>query len=113
MDEERREDFVARAREILLAEGFPIEQIRILPAEGAAPAADAAPRDRREIFLACCELLEDGESRSAKDLARLLHDRLPGLTRKEVNSVLAGDARERVFYDRETYTYRLRIPGED
>lgn len=106
-------DLVARAREILLAEGFPIERIRILPASGG---GDAVPGvtlyERRTVFLACCALLEDGAPHAAKELARLLQGQLPGVTRKDVNSALSGDSKDRVAYDRETYTYRLRRPGE-
>ncbi len=116
MAEDGGDDAVAGALAILRDAGFPIERIRILPvggAVGAAPAPGASAYERRDVFLACCAILEDGESRAAKELARLLQGSMPGLTRKDVNSALSGDSKDRVFYDRETYTYRLQRPGED
>ncbi|MFN8516138.1 MAG: hypothetical protein U0841_26830 [Chloroflexia bacterium] len=40
------------------------------------------------------------------DLARVLRGRFPGLTRKQVNSVLSIEGKGRVAYDRENFTYR-------
>ena len=105
-DDER--DYVAEALEILRAEGFPIERIRVLPAEGSASAvATASGIDRAALLDTCCEVLEDGVPRSAKELALDLRKTYPGLTRKDVSSVLTREGQGRVVYDREEYTYAL------
>lgn len=107
MDDER--DFVAEAREILRAEGFPIERIQItLATESRATPGDATSSiDRNALLAACCEVLEDGVPRSAKEFALDLRATFPGLTRKDVSSVLTHEGKGRVVYDREEYTYRL------
>jgi hypothetical protein len=101
-------DDVAAALAILRDAGFPVERIRILPADGAsdAEAAPGAPIDRDALLKACRQILDDGEPRAAKELARLLRAQFPGLTRKDVNSVLSTDGKDVVTYDRTTYTYR-------
>lgn len=109
MAEDNRNDDVAAALAILRDAGFPVERIRILPAASGAPdaeAATAAPLDRDALLKACRALLDDGEPRAAKELARLLRTQFPGLTRKDVNSVLSTDGKDVVTYDRTTYTYR-------
>jgi hypothetical protein len=101
-------DYVADALEILRAEEFPVERIRILPAEGGAPATTTASGvDRAALLDACCEVLEDGVPRSAKEFALDLRKTFPGLTRKDVSSVLSREGQGRVVYDREEYTYTL------
>jgi hypothetical protein len=98
-------DDVAAALAILRDAGFPVERIRILPASGAsdAEAAPSAPIDRDALLKACRQILDDGEPRAAKELARLLRAQFP---RKDVNSVLSTDGKDVVTYDRTTYTYR-------
>jgi hypothetical protein len=106
-------DDVARALAILRDAGFPVERIRILPATGEGEAAaERPPIDRSALLNACAAILDDGEPRAAKELARLLRDRFPGVTRKDVNSILATDGKDRVAYDRATYTYRRWQPGD-
>jgi hypothetical protein len=105
-DDER--DYVNEALEILRAEGFPVEQIRVLPAGGSAPVTvTASGIDRAALLDACCEVLEDGVPRSAKEFALDLRKTFPGLTRKDVSSVLSREGQGRVVYDREEYTYTL------
>ena len=115
MSDEVRDDAVARALAILRDAGFPVERIRILPAADGGEdnvSTPEAPVDRAALLAACRALLDDGEPRAAKELARLLRDQFPGLSRKTVNSVLATDGKDLVVYDRETYTYRLYVvPG--
>jgi hypothetical protein len=110
MAEERHDD-VAAALAILRDAGFPVERIRILPATPDASeqgsADDGPPIDRAALLTACVELLDDGEAHAAKDLARMLRGRFPGLTRKQVNSVLSVEGKDRVAYDRENFTYRV------
>src|SRR3954454_17416150 len=103
-----RTDDVARALAILREADFPVERIRILPAAAGsdAEAAASAPIDRDALLRACREILDDGEPRAAKELARLLRTQFPGVTRKDVNSVLSTDGKDVVTYDRTTYTYR-------
>lgn len=109
-------DHVAAALAILRDAGFPVEHIRILPADDGAdaPTPSAARRDltsdeRAELLAACREALADGQPRSARELLAAVRGQfaLP-LTRKDINSVLAREGKEHVTYDRETYTYRLR-----
>ncbi len=109
MSGDERNDDVAKALEILRAEGFPVERIRILPAaEERAIIADSEGGINRAALLdACCEVLEDGVPRSAKEFALDLRKTFPGLTRKEVSSVLTREGKGRVVYDREEYTYTL------
>ena len=91
MAEDER-DYVAEALEILRAEGFPVDRIRVLPAaRGASPAATGSGIDRDALLAACCEVLEDGVPRSAKEFALDLRKTFPGLTRKEVSSVLSRE----------------------
>ena len=107
MAEDGRNDDVAAALAILRDAGFPVERIRILPAAADdSDAAAAEPLDRDALLRACRALLDDGEPRAAKVLARLLRAQFPGLTRKDVNSVLSTDGKDVVTYDRTTYTYR-------
>jgi hypothetical protein len=109
MADERHDD-VEAAKAILRDAGFPLERIRILPAAaGEADQAggdDGPPIDRAALLDACLETLADGEAHAAKDLARILRGRFPGLTRKQVNSVLSTEGKGRVAYDRENFTYR-------
>jgi hypothetical protein len=99
-------DDVAAALAILHDAGFPVERIRILPA--LASPADVAPTiDRAALLDACCELLEDDVPRSAKEFAIDLRKTFPGLTRKDVSSVLSREGQGRVIYDRDDYTYTL------
>ena len=102
-------DYVAEALEILRAEGFPVEQIQIRPASGgqAEPDTTASGIDRNDVLAACCEVLEDGVPRSAKEFALDLRATFPGLTRKDVSSILTREGKGRVVYDREAYTYSL------
>ncbi len=108
-DDRDDNDDVEAALAILRDAGFPIGRIRILPADTAGERdGDGAP-DRGALLDACLAVLADGEARSAKDLARLVRDRAPGtVTRKDINSVLSREGKERVTYDRETFAYRLR-----
>ncbi len=113
MAEERHDD-VEAALAILRDAGFPVERIRILPV--ATPGAtdqstgdDGPPIDRAALLDACLETLADGEAHAAKDLARVLRGRFPGLTRKQVNSVLSIEGKGRVAYDRENFTYRAAV----
>lgn len=106
-------DLVASAVAILRDAGFPVEQIRVLPAEEpgirAEDEADDTPLDRQALADACCAILADGEPRAAKDLARLVRPQVGvAVNRKDVNSVLSREAKDRVVYDRERFTYRLR-----
>jgi hypothetical protein len=110
MADEQHDD-VAAALAILRDAGFPVERIRILPATPSgttdqATADDGPPIDRAALLDACLETLADGEGHAAKDLARILRGRFPGLTRKQVNSVLSIEGKGRVAYDRENFTYR-------
>lgn len=103
--DDQHED-VNRALAILRDAGFPVERIRIVPAS--AQPADAAPTiDRAALLDACCELLEDDVPRSAKEFALDLRKTFPGLTRKDVSSVLSREGQGRVIYDRDDYTYTL------
>ena len=110
MSDADRDPDVARARAILIAAGFPVERIRILPAAPEVPGGDEgdaeAAIDRPALLAACLAILDDGEPQAAKDLARLLRPRFPGLSRKAVNSVLSVEGKGQVAYDRATYTYR-------
>ena len=99
-------DDVAAALAILRDAGFPIERIRILPAS-ASPAEATSTIDRAALLDACCELLEDDVPRSAKEFAIDLRKTFPGLTRKDVSSVLSREGQGRVIYDRDDYTYTL------
>ena len=108
-DRDDRDD-VEAALAILRDAGFPVERIRILPAATAAgePEGGEAP-DRDALLDASLAILQDGEARAAKDLVRLVRDRVPGaMTRKDVNSVLSREGKDRVTYDRDTHTYRLQ-----
>jgi hypothetical protein len=107
MSGDDRSDPVAAALAILREAGFPVEQIRILPAIGPESAASGAAIDRAALLAACCELLEDGVPRGAKEFALDLRKTFPGLTRKDVSSVLSREGQDRVVYDREAYTYTL------
>jgi hypothetical protein len=108
MAEDKRNDDVARALAILREADFPVERIRIVPAAGGpdTEVAPGTPVDRDALLKACREVLADGEPRAAKELARRLRAEFPGLTRKDVNSVLSTDGKDVVTYDRTTYTYR-------
>lgn len=107
MTDDERDD-VAAALAILRDAGFPVERIRVLPAaERATSAATASEIDRAALLDTCCEVLEDGVPRSAKELALDLRKTFPGLTRKDVSSVLTHEGQGRVVYDREEYTYSL------
>ena len=103
-----RHDDVAAALAILRDAGFPVERIRIVPAVADAGGATAEGSiDRAALLAACCELLEDGVPRAAKEFAADLKKTFPGLSRKDVSSVLSREGRDRVVYDREEYTYTL------
>ena len=109
---EERDDDVAAALAILRDAGFPVERIRVLPAatqeaDEQAAGDDGPPIDRAGLLEACLETLADGGAHAAKDLARVLRGRFPGLTRKQVNSVLSIEGKGRVVYDRENFTYRV------
>ena len=111
MADDQRDD-VQTALAILRDAGFPVERIRILPASdgarsGGEGGADEPTFDRGELLSACLALLADGQQHAAKDLARDLRARFPGITRKQVNSVLSVEGKPDVFYDRATYTYSL------
>ena len=115
---EERQDDVEAALAILRDAGFPVERIRILPAAvpgGASKGDDAGeegpPIDRGALLSACLAILRDGEPHAAKDLARDLRAHFPGVTRKQVNSVLSVEGKGDVFYDRTTFTYSLS-PGD-
>ncbi len=104
-------DVVERAKAILREADFPIEQVRILPAAttGEAGMESEAALDRAALLEACCALLQDGQPRPAKELARLVSQQTGRtMTRKDVNSVLACEGKDRVTYDRDTFTYQLR-----
>ena len=108
-----RNDDIARALAILREADFPVERIRILPADGPdVESAPGTPVDRDALLRACRDVLADGEPRAAKELARLLRTQFPGLTRKDVNSVLSTDGKDVVTYDRAAYTYRLWELGD-
>ncbi len=109
MSGDEHDDPVAAALAILREAGFPVERIRILPAADRpeANAASGATIDRVALLAACCELLEDGVPRGAKEFALDLRKTFPGLTRKDVSSVLSREGQDRVVYDREEYTYSL------
>ena len=97
-----RNDDVERALTILRAADFPVERIRILPASPAAK----APRTESEIDRAA---LKDGQPRTARDLSDLVQGQFEHeVTKRDVNSVLSNEGKDRVAYDRDTYTYRLR-----
>lgn len=110
-DRDSASDDVTAALAILRDAGFPVERIRILPAESGADEAaeqDAASIDRGALLDACLAILDSGDAWSARDLAREIQtvgDQT--VTRKDVNSVLSREGKDRVAYDRETYTYRL------
>jgi hypothetical protein len=115
-DESSAVNDVAAALAILRDAGFPVERIRILPANAAgdAPAAGAArreltPDERTALLAACRATLEDGQPRAARELLAAVRGQfsLP-LTRKDINSVLAREGKDSLEYDREYYTYRLR-----
>ncbi len=99
-------DDVTAALAILRDAGFPVERIRILPASEQ-PTEVVSTIDRAALLDACCELLEDDVPRSAKEFALDLRKTFPGLTRKDVSSVLSREGQGRVFYDRDDYTYTL------
>ena len=99
-------DDVAAALAILRDAGFPVERIRIVSA-AESPVAAASTIDRAALLDACCELLEDDVPRSAKEFALDLRKTFPGLTRKDVSSVLSREGQGRVVYDRDDYTYTL------
>jgi len=112
-------DDVRAALAILRDAGFPLERIRILPAtlpddanKGADTDDDDPPIDRAALLAACLAELADGERHAAKDIARDLRARFPGVTRKLVNSVLSSESRDNVAYDKATFTYRLGASGE-
>ena len=112
-------DDVRAALAILRDAGFPIERIRILPAtapggpsKGEEAGDDGPPLDRAALISACLAVLADGEHHAAKDIARDLRARFPGVTRKLVNSVLSSESRDNVAYDKATFTYRLGASGE-
>jgi hypothetical protein len=116
MADEQHDD-VEEAKRILREAGFPVENIRILPAAPSgttdqAAADDGPPIDRPALLDACLETLADGEGHAAKDLARILRGRFPGLTRKQVNSVLSIEGKGRVAYDRENFTYKATAGNE-
>ncbi len=106
MTESGQNDDVAAALAILRDAGFPVERIRILPASEQ-PAESVSTIDRAALLDACCELLEDDVPRSAKEFALDLRKTFPGLTRKDVSSVLSREGQGRVVYDRDDYTYTL------
>lgn len=114
-DEQR--DYKAEAEEILRAEGFPLERIRIsLASEPRGASSDAAGEDgptfdRGALLSACLAILRDGQSHAAKDLARDLRASFPGVSRKQVNSVLSVEGKGDIFYDRTTFTYSLSASG--
>ena len=100
-DDERGVDDVAAALAILRDAGFPVERIRILPANAAgdAPAAGAArreltPDERTALLTACRATLEDGQPHAARELLAAVRGQfsLP-LTRKDINSVLAREGK--------------------
>lgn len=109
-------DDVQAALAILRDAGFPVERIRILPAAtggtGGGEEEDGAPIDRGALLSACLALLADGQQHAARDLARELRDRFPGVTRKHVNSVFSVEGKGDVFYDRAAYTYSLAAPDD-
>lgn len=106
MSGDDQHDDVAAALAILHDAGFPVARIRIVAA--AEPPAEAASTiDRAALLDACCELLEDDVPRSAKEFALDLRTTFPGLTRKDVSSVLTREGQGRVIYDRDNYTYTL------
>jgi hypothetical protein len=116
MADEQHDD-VAAALAILRDAGFPVERIRILPAAapvgtgGGAAAGDDGPSfDRGALLSACLAILADGEAHAAKDIARDLRASFPGVSRKQVNSVLSVEGKGDVFYDRVTFTYSLSAP---
>lgn len=114
---DERQDDVQSALAILRDAGFPVERIRILPATTGGAGSEATDGDeptfdRAALLSACLALLADGQQHAAKDLARDLRAQFPGVTRKQVNSVLSVDGKPDVFYDRATYTYSLTAqPG--
>ncbi len=104
-------DVVERALAILREADFPIEQIRILPpaTAGGAGVGGEAALDRAALLEACCAILQDGHPRPAKELARLASQQLGHkVTRRDVNSVLSNEGKDRVMHDRDTHTHQLR-----
>ncbi len=99
-------DDVTAALAILRDAGFPVERICILPTSEQ-PTEVVSTIDRAALLDACCELLEDDVPRSAKEFALDLRKTFPGLTRKDVSSVLSREGQGRVVYDRDDYTYTL------
>lgn len=112
--DDREDDDVAAALAILRDAGFPVERVRVLPAvpDGAGAGAEAGAAgdgpDRAALLDACLAILDGGEPWLGKDLAREIGE-VGGrkVTRKDVNSVLTREGRDRVAYDRESFTYRL------
>ena len=116
MADEQRDD-VQAALAILRDAGFPVERIRILPAAasggtggGEAAGEDGPTFDRGALLSACLAILADGGSHDAKDIARDLRASFPGVSRKQVNSVLSVEGKSDVFYDRTSFTYSLSAP---
>ena len=107
MSGDDQHDDVAAALAILRDAGFPVERIRILSAAQQGTGEPTPTIDRAALLDACCELLEDDVPRSAKEFALDLRKTFPGLTRKDVSSVLSREGQGRVIYDRDDYTYTL------
>lgn len=111
-DTDREHDDVAAAFAILREAAFPVERIRIMPAtpSHASEATDEPEQgaDRNALLDACLAILDGGDPWSARDLAREI-ETINGrkISRKDVNSVLNREGRDRVIYDREAFTYRL------
>ena len=105
-----RNDDVERALTILRAADFPVERIRILPASPAAKGPRTESEiDRAALLEASCAALKDGQPRTARDLSDLVQGQFEHeVTKRDVNSVLSNEGKDRVAYDRDTYTYRLR-----
>jgi hypothetical protein len=102
-------DYVSEARRILEEAGFPLDRIEIRPARETAAPAEESNIDRDKVLTMILEVMADRQPRMAKEIARELAQRgMAGITRRDVNSVLAKEGRGKFIYSNEAYTYTLK-----
>lgn len=102
-------DYVIEARRILEEAGFPLDRIEIRPARETAAAVEESTIDRDRVLALTLEVMADRQPRMAKEIARELAQRgIAGITRRDVNSVIAKEGHGKFVYDTEAYTYTLK-----
>lgn len=101
--------YVSEARRILEEAGFPLDRIEIHPARETAAPAEESNIDRDKVLTMILEVMADRQPRMAKEIARELAQRgMAGVTRRDVNSILAKEGRGKFIYNNEAYTYTLK-----